>query len=440
MSAPLRHALDSTTARVAVVGLGVVGLAVAAAFAEAGFRVTGIDRVPEKVACVSAGRLPLDGDEPGLAPLLAAVVASGQLRATTDATALGEADVVILAVDTPLLAGTRGPDERPLRAALDVVGAHLRPGMLVIIESTLAPGTTEGLAKPLLEQRSGLVAERDFFLVHCPERVMPGRLLHNLRAMDRVVGGLSPAGVSLAVSLYRHVVRGRLDGCDALTAELVKTAENAYRDVQIAFANELAMLCEGLGADVWKVRELVNRSPGRNVLLPGGGVGGHCIPKDPWLMVAGAAPSFLPRLTAAARAVNDGMPRHVAGLVSAALARRGVALAGATVVVLGYAYLENSGDTRNSPSEALVAALEEEGASVRIVDPWIPAFQGDLEEVAAGAHALVLMVNHDAWRSLPWEALARLVRLPLLIDSRGAVDTAALQAAGFEVVTLGRGV
>src|SRR5205807_9712185 len=185
---------------------------------------------------------------------------------------------------------------------------------------------------------------------HCPERVMPGRLIRNLRTMSRVCGGTTPETAETMVALYRHIVEAELDPADAVTADLVKTAENAYRDVNIAFANELALICESVGADVLVVRDLVNKSPGRAVLLPGTGVGGHCIPKDPWLLAAGAGESASVRLIPAARAVNDGMPSHVAGLVAHGLAAHGRAIPGSRIAVLGYAYLENTGDTRNSPS------------------------------------------------------------------------------------------
>jgi len=441
-----RGAIEARTARLAVIGLGFVGTPVACRFAEAGFDVTGVDVAPEKVARINAGEAPFEGREPGLAELLAAVVRAGRLRATADYAACLDADVFVVAVETPVDPVNHRPEYAALRSALAALGPRLRRGCLVIIESTLAPGTMRGVVAPAVEAASGLAVGPDLHLVHCPERVMPGRLLANLRGMSRVVGGMTPEAGALAATLYRQVVEAELDVTDALTAELVKTAENAYRDVQIAFANELALVCEDLGADVWRVRELVNKSPGRSVLHPGAGVGGHCIPKDPWLLVANAGAGVTPRVIPAARAVNDGMPAHVADLVERALADAGVtlgdpgaALAGARVAVLGYAYLEESDDTRNSPSAALVDVLRARGAGVAIHDPWVPAYRGDVLQVAAGCDATVVMVAHRAYRDLDLAALARVMRTPVVVDGRRAVDAAAARAAGLRYAAVGVG-
>jgi UDP-N-acetyl-D-mannosaminuronic acid dehydrogenase len=437
----LQAAIAGRTARLAVVGLGFVGTPVACKFAQAGFPVTGIDALPEKVAKINAGVLPIEGREPGLRELLAEVVQAGRLRATTDYSVCREAQVALIAVETPVDDATRQPLYRALRSALTSLGAHLQPGTLVIVESTLAPGTMRQVVTPLLEEASGLQVSRDFYLAHCPERVMPGRLLANLEGYSRVVGGVSAEAAELAVALYRYVVRADLDVADALTAELVKTAENAYRDVQIAFANEVALLCESLGADVWRVRELVNKSPGRNMLLPGAGVGGHCIPKDPWLLIANAGDDFQPRLITAARAVNDGMPLHMVELLREALAAEGVELAAARVTVLGYAYLENADDTRNSPSAALVERLRASGAEVRVHDPWVAEYNGNLGRAVAGSDAIVLMVAHDAYRSLDLGHLRRLMRTPVLVDGRKVFVRGQAEAAGFRFhgVGVGRG-
>jgi UDP-N-acetyl-D-mannosaminuronic acid dehydrogenase len=312
----------------------------------------------------------------------------------------------------------------------------------VVIESTLAPGTmNEVVAAEMAALRPLAVGEGPgLMLAHCPERVMPGRLLSNLAKMSRVVGGITPQAARLAARLYGHVVQAELDVTDALTAEIVKTGENAYRDVQIAFANELALLCESLGADVWRARELINKSPGRAMLLPGGGVGGHCIPKDPWLLVARAGAAFAPRLIPAARAVNDGMPAHVAALVGGALAEAGRALSGSRVAVLGASYLEDSDDDRNAPTAALVEQLTARGAAVAVHDPWVPALRASsVESCVAGADAVVVMVAHQAYRGIDLVALRRLVRTPVLVDARRCFAPEATAAAGWKAHTLGVG-
>jgi UDP-N-acetyl-D-mannosaminuronic acid dehydrogenase len=425
----LRRAIETKQARMGVVGLGYVGLPVACLFAKTRFDVVGVDVKPERVAKINVGSSPIEGDEPGLADMLAEVVSGGRLRATTSYQDLSDRDAITISVETPV-----GEDHVPrfeaLRSVLKQMGPVLKDGALVIVESTIAPGTMGGLVKPLLEESSGKRVNEEFFLGHCPERVMPGKLLANLRGLSRVCGGETAETAETMVALYRHIVEADLDPADCVTAELVKTAENAYRDVNIAFANEVALICEALGGDVWKVRELVNKSPGRHMLLPGAGVGGHCIPKDPWLLIANAG-SVGPRLVPASRAVNDGMPLHVAELVVQALRNVGVNAAEAKVAVLGYAYLENSDDTRNSPSQALVARLQEMGCRVVIHDPFVGEHQGEVDEIVGGSDVVVVMVAHDVYRDLDLMRLRQRVSHPILVDGRRVFAAEQVREAGW---------
>ena len=435
----LLAAIEGKTASVVVLGLGYVGLPVACLFAEIGFPVVGIDSVRDKVETINRGQIPTEGKEPGLAELLSRVVSAGRFRATTDYKACQEAQVVLIAVETPVDLATKKPAYAALCGALTDLGHSLSPGTMVIIESTITPGTMERVVKPILEETSGLRVNEDFYLVNCPERVMPGKLLANIQGCHRVVGGMSPEAAELAVKLYQYVVEADLDPVDCLTAELVKTMENAYRDVQIAFANEMALLCEDMGADVWQVREMVNKSPYRNMHLPGAGVGGHCIPKDPWLLIANAGDGFEPRLIPTARTINDGMPLHVVEMTVGALREAGVDVADAKVAVLGYAYLANADDTRNSPSEVLVARLRELGAEVVIHDPYVPEYQGDLREKVTGCDAIVLMVAHDAYQSLNLGNLRQLMQSPVLVDGRDIFDGSRCRAEGVVYRGVGRG-
>jgi UDP-N-acetyl-D-mannosaminuronic acid dehydrogenase len=264
-------------------------------------------------------------------------------------------------------------------------------------------------------------------------------LLHNLTHLSRVVGGGSPETAEVIQALYACIVRADLDPADWITAELVKTTENAYRDVQIAFANEVALICEATGADVWKVRELVNKSPFRNMHLPGAGVGGHCIPKDPWLLAYGVHDASLDlRLIPAARAVNDDMPRHMADLTLDVLAGAGVPAESARVLVMGYAYLENSDDTRNSPSAALVAQLVALGVQVVVHDPFVVEYQGDLLEMATGCDAAVVMVKHQTYQQLDLSSLRHVMRHALLVDGRKVYEEQQAKAAGFNYRGLGQ--
>lgn len=434
----LQAKIEDRSALLGVIGLGYVGLPMACLFADAGFRVHGIEVRSERVALINQGHNPIVGDEPGLSELLAGVVGQGRLSATTEYAPLAAADIVLINVETPV-----DRDHQPRYAALQAacrdLGPRLKPGALVIVESTVAPGTLAGVVRPLIEASSGGRVNADFYLGHCPERVMPGKLLANLRGVSRVCGASAPAVAQVMVNLYRWIVQADLDVSDLVTAELVKTAENAYRDVNIAFANELALICEAVGGDVWQVRELVNKSPGRHVLLPGAGVGGHCIPKDPWLLAHGAGGQVPVRLIPAARSINDDMPRHIARLVEAGLAGQGRGLAAARVAVLGYAYLENSDDTRDSPSAALVAQLRAAGAEIAVHDPFVPEYQGPVPGTIRGADALVLMVAHDAYRELPLVELRPLMRTPVLVDGRHLFDAGIARAAGFRYLGVGKG-
>jgi len=429
--------IASRDARIGVIGLGYVGLTVAAVLADTGFRIIGVDIKEDRVKRIMAGESPIEGKEPGLAELIDKVVKSKHLTASVHYAELAQADVVLIDVDTPVATDNR-PRFDALRSACRHLGPVLKQGALVIIESTVAPGTTTGLVAQLLEKHSGKKLNQGFFLGHCPERVMPGRLLHNLRELSRVCGGSTPDTAKAMVTLYRAIVQGELDEADCITAELTKTAENTYRDVNIAFANELGLICEAVGADFRRVRELVNKSPGRNVHWAGGGVGGHCIPKDPWLLTANVE-GVPTRLIAQARAVNDGMPLHVARITEDALAEMDVGLHGSTLAVLGYAYLENSDDTRNSPSAALVHHLKAWGAKVRIHDPWVPEYSGDLFETLSGADAAIIMVAHDEYRRVDWIRARGALKHPVLIDGRYVVESADAKALGFTFRGVGRG-
>jgi UDP-N-acetyl-D-mannosaminuronic acid dehydrogenase len=429
--------IENKEARIGVIGLGYVGLPVACLFAEAGFDVLGVEIRVDRVEQINAGICPIKGNEPGLADLLAQVVAGGWLRATTEYEALCDRDVITINVETPV-DEDREPRYNALRSVLRRLGPMLKDGALVIVESTIAPGTMDQVVEPLLEECSGKQANEGFYLGHCPERVMPGKLLANLRGVSRVCGGATPETAEVMMALYGYVVEGDLDPADCVTAELVKTVENAYRDVNIAFANEVALVCEAVGGDVWKVRELVNKSPGRNMLLPGAGVGGHCIPKDPWLLIANVGDYFKPQLIPAARAVNDGMPLHMVDLTVEALEGGGVPIEDAEVAVLGYAYLENSDDTRNSPSEVVVARLRQLGAEVVIHDPYVREYQGDLAERVREADALVVMVRHAEYRNLDLSAIGIALRTGIIVDGRHVYDLSQMENTALFYVGVGQ--
>jgi len=434
----LRQKIQNKDAKLGVIGLGYVGLAVACEFSRVGFMVTGIDINLDRIDQINQGKSPIEGEEPELSDLLVDMISAGRLIASSNYQELANADVILICVETPV-----GDDHKPkynaLLTACDQLGQVLKKGTLVIIESTVAPGTCENIVKPALEKSTGMRLGDGFYLGTCPERVMPGKLLKNLRSMNRVCGASNLETSDVMISLYREIVKADLDPSDLLTAELVKTTENAYRDVQIAFANEAALICEAIGGDVWRVRELVNKNGNRQMHLPGAGVGGHCIPKDPWLLVSAAvSKNFAPQLIPTSRGINDSMPQHIVRLTIEALSRADREIQSSRILVLGYAYLENSDDTRNSPSEVLFNELKKSGASVAIQDPYVREFYGDVYKMAEGSDAIIVMVRHKPYQALDLVKLKTRLRTAVMIDGRNLFDPEAVIAAGYIFSSIGR--
>lgn len=428
--------------KVAVVGLGYVGIPLATLLADRGYDVLGIDVDSRRVGDVNDGELPLKGVEPELPEMMREVVGKERLRATTSFEGCGDARTVFVCVDTPIDTDKRPRNER-LESAARRIGESISPGTLIIVESTVAPGTMLGTVAPIVESASGLRLGRDFKLAHCPERVMPGRLLHNLTNYSRVIGALDDESAKRAIAIYSEITKGELHRTDLTTAEIVKTTENTYRDVQIAFANEVALICEKLGADAFEVRRLVNTCPFRDMHVPGAGVGGHCLPKDPWLLAFGGREAS-PMLIPTARRINDGMPSHVAELIADALKELGVSRSEAVVTILGASFLENSGDARNSPTEALIRRLEGFG-ELRVHDPYLEDIGGvRIEQQASdalkGADVAVFMVAHSEYSGLTPLMLKKLMRRPGIVDGRDIFSKEKMQKAGFVYRGVGKGV
>jgi UDP-N-acetyl-D-mannosaminuronic acid dehydrogenase len=396
--------------------------------AQAGHLVRGMDVNASIVQALQRGESPIL--EPGLSELVAEVVRNGRLRASHT---LEEADVFFVCVSVPLR-GTK-PDFTAFRAALATVASKLRRGNLVVIESTLPPGSTTRVAQPLLE-RSGLVAGRDFHLVYCPERVLPGQLVKELVDNDRLLGGIDAASAQRAHDIYRTFVRGRLVLTDALTAELAKLMENTYRTVNIALANEFALVAEAVGGNVWDAIRVANSHPRVHVHQPGPGLGGHCLPKDPWLLLS-SAPQTAGVIRSALR-TSARMQNHIVRLLTKALDGTGRRLRGSRICIMGAAYKGGVSDTRESPGLALARTLERKGAKVALHDPYVtaPSVTKDLHEAIRGCAALVLAADHPEYRNLDWAGLARrMASRPLLVDTRGWLAQA---PAGFTLVALGR--
>lgn len=429
--------------RAVVVGLGTVGIPLALKVAEAGVRVTGLEHDARKVEALNRGEYPLPGKEPGIAELLQSVRKTGRFEATADPEKARGADFYLLCVETPFDHQRHEPDTAALRGAAEAIAPRIGHGSVVVVESTVAPLTTENVVKPILEKGSGLRCGKDFLLGHCPERVTPGKLLHNMVNVGRVVGGVDAEATRRMIEFYQLFVKAELVPSDARTAEVVKTTENAYRDVEIAFANEVAKACEVLGVDAFTVRDLVNKVPFRNMHSPGVGVGGHCLPKDPLLLAHSVRGHVDAKVLLTARAVNDSMPAHTAKLVEQALKDAGGKMEGAKVVLLGASYLANTSDTRNTPSEPLAEALEARNAMVVLTDPFARELghrriEEDAKKALEGADAAVLVTNHDAYRDLDLAWMKSAMRRAVIVDGRGFFDAARVRAAGFVYKGVGR--
>lgn len=428
--------------KIGVVGLGYVGIPLCALLADKGFEVVGIDVAKERADAVSAGKLPLRGEEPGLAELLAKAVRKERLRATTSFSACKDRTAVFVCVDTPIDADKR-PDYSRLESAVKGIGRNLSKGAIVIVESTVSPGTMEGLVSRILEQESGLKLGKDFKLVHCPERVMSGRLLYNLKNYDRVIGGSDKQAVRRASAIYSKIMKGELHPTDLVTAEIVKTAENAYRDVQIAFANEVALISEKLGADAFEVKELVNTCPFRDMHTPGAGVGGHCLPKDPWLLVYGGREAR-PRLLPAAREINDSMPAHVVELAAEAMREAGLKKGkDVCIAIFGLAFLDNAGDTRNSPAVTVVKLLR---GKYRLLghDPYVQQFEEieierDLDKALRSADCAIFLTKHKEYTQLTLDRMAGLMRHKVVVDGRNLFEKRRAVELGIVFRGIGKG-
>jgi UDP-N-acetyl-D-mannosaminuronic acid dehydrogenase len=439
--------------KIVVVGLGYVGIPAAALLADVkGHYVTGLQRRSKrsgwKIDVLNSGKSPFEGVEPGLDELIARVVKKGTFRATDDIEVLREADIILIDVQTPTDSQNM-PQYISLREVSKNIGERIKRGTLVVVESTVAPGTTQNLVQTIIEKESGLKGGVDFDLAFSYERVMPGKLIEFIANMPRVVGGVTPQATKRAVDFYSTICKRKIYTTDTLSAELAKTIENAYRDVNIAFANEMAMVCESLGVNIYEIIDLINARHDRQMHIPGAGVGGHCLPKDPWLLRYGlyeyGSWKIEPEFISLARRVNDHMPIHMADLVENAVNAKGIALQDANVTILGIAYLEDSDDTRNTPAAPLVATLQSRGAKVRLHDPYVKEWEfgpqkveSDIMKAAKGADCLALVTKHSEYFSLDLDSIKKIMRTPSIVDGRNVFDAKKLENKGFEYRCVGK--
>ena len=393
---------------VGVIGLGYVGLPLALGLTEAGLTVVGIDASPRRVEELNAGHSPIDDIDDAR---LAAAMKAGFRVSGPDREALASMDAMIVCVPTPITQ-SKDPDLAPVISAAQLVEASLRAGQLVVLQSTTFPGTTSGPFREVLE-RSGLVAGKDFDLAFAPERVNPGDPASSGRLVPRLVGGVTPEGTARAKLLFEHINTTVIPLSSPDTAEMAKLLENVFRNINIAFVNQLALLCERMGLDVWEVIDAAATKPfGFMAFRPGAGVGGHCIPVDPYYLAWRAREfDFVERFIELAGDINLAMPRHVVQLSADALNERGRSLKGSRVGVIGVAFKPDVQDARNTPAADVLALLVGRGAIVTYHDPLVPELRDSggtvhhsvpLEELLRESNLLVVVTPH---KRLDWTAI-----------------------------------
>jgi UDP-N-acetyl-D-glucosamine dehydrogenase len=431
----LLQKLEDRTARVSIIGLGYVGLSLAVELGKAGIEVRGVDLDVERVNLLNRGESYLV-DVP--ADVLAPLVASGRLSASSDCSAVSESDVLIICVPTPLRK-TKEPDISFILSALENMLPYLRSGQLMVLESTTYPGTTEEVVLPRLEA-NGLVIGRDFFLAFSPERVDPGNKRFTTANIPKVVGGVTPACTKLAAALYRRVTSTVFEVSSPRVAETAKLLENTFRSVNIALANELAFACRKIGVDPWEVIEAAATKPfGFMPFYPGPGIGGHCIPVDPlYLSWKVRLTGYEAQFIALADQINRAMPEHVVTLVGDSLNDRSQSLRGSAVLVLGVTYKADVNDVRESPALEIIEMLVRKGANVSYADPFTREVSANgvklnavdaTEDVVAGADCVLVLTNHSAF---DYGMIAR--RAALVVDTRNALR--AFKSTCSSIVTL----
>ncbi len=415
---------------ICVVGLGYIGLPTAVMFANHGHQVLGVD-VNEKVIKM-IGNKELHIEEDGLQERLDKAIDEGHLVVDTKP---DRSDVFVIAVPSPIKADKTAELEYVRQATASVV-PFLEKGNLVILESTVPPKTVENIMLPELIQ-SGLEIGTELFVSHSPERVIPGKVFSELVSNDRIIGGINPESARLTSELYKSFVEGSMHETDATTAELVKVMENTYRDVNIAFANELAMIAQGIDVNVWEAIKLANFHPRVNIHTPGPGVGGHCIAVDPWFLVE--IDPEKAKIIHLARKTNDGMPAYTAQLTADILSAKGIK--NPKIGVLGLAFKGNIDDMRESPSVDVVEQFRERKMNLVAYDPHIkennlPEQTQVFEDALEGASALVILTDHKTFKNLD-PATITTMQHKVVIDTKNCVDRKVWEQAGFDVYVLG---
>jgi UDP-N-acetyl-D-glucosamine dehydrogenase len=426
LAASLLERIKSRRARTGIVGLGYVGLPLAVELAKAGFHATGIDLDDRKIQAITDGRSYI----PDVSSAdVAALTKAGKLDATTDFAVVKELDTINICVPTPLRK-TKDPDMSYIVSAVEAIAKHLHPGLLVVLESTTYPGTTDEVVQPLLEA-TGLKAGQDFFIAFSPERVDPGNPTFQTHNVPKVVGGLTPECSMLAAALYGSAIETIVPVSSTRVAEMVKLLENTFRAVNIGLVNELALMCDRMNIDVWEVVDAAKTKPfGFMAFYPGPGLGGHCIPIDPFYLSWKAKQSgFDPRFIELAGHINGGMPHYVVDKVGEALNTKRKSINGSRILILGVAYKRDIDDMRESPALDVMGLLHEKGAHIEYADPFVSEVHGrewsgrfdirasDVGRGSFGKYDCVVIITDH--KTVDYEAVA--AEADLIVDTRNAI-------------------
>ncbi|MEM4488855.1 MAG: nucleotide sugar dehydrogenase [Desulfurococcaceae archaeon] len=425
---------------ICVMGLGYVGLPTAIIFANNGYKVIGVDINEFKISMIGRGKPYIK--EPGLDNLLRKAVSEGRLTATSSIEeALDSCNIVLIDVPTPVNGGV--VDLSYVVNISQAVAMKLREDMLVVIESTVPPGTTNELVRDMLERGSGLKVEEDFYLAHVPERIAPGRAIEELLHAPRVIGGVGPRSTERALEVYGRVNPNLLP-TDATTAEFIKLVENTFRDLNIAFANLIALIAEKLGIDVYEAIRLANTHPRVNIHWPGAGVGGPCLTKDP-CMLASLLPDFWGvELVKISRRINEFMPYHMVEIVERAAGLEGLDPSLSKVAILGATYKGGVDDTRESPARVVVVELAKRFKEVVVHDPYTresfgAKYSENLEEAVKDADMIVVVTDHPEFKHLDLNELGGLARHRIIVDGRRVFEPSKAISAGFKYYGVGYG-
>jgi len=409
--------------KVCILGMGYIGMPTACMLANSGYEVIGVEIDSKIINKLNSGKLHID--EPDLEEIFLKAYKDKKIKVMAE---LEKSDVYIIAVQTPLN-NQKKADLSHVISATNMIKNCISNGCLVILESTSPPGTTRNIVGDIIYRSTGLKGGRDYYLAFCPERVLPGKIVYEMVNNDRIIGGINEESAKKAEMLYRSFVKGKIVTTTLEVAEFVKLAENTFRDVNIAFSNELAIICEKYGINVWEVIQFANLHPRVNILNPGPGVGGHCIPIDPWFILENI--DAKDTLIEKSRYINDNVPFRISDKIADIL----VGYKKPKVTIFGVSYKENIGDTRESPAIVIYNELTKKGINVSVYDPLVSQFKyllSSLEDSLKDSDLLLLFVGHEKFKEISLEKISRLMRNKNIFDTRNFFDQKNVERYGFK--------